>query len=139
MPGRVIQGFFVGGAMRPAPGIVRNPGPPAVIAAPIQRAVAAPAMPRPGPPAPAFAGARTAVQLRPGSGAPARPPGDAGRIEVDPARLGLAHGGGARLPQTVLAKMEAAFGADFSSVRIHVGPQAARIGAVAFTTGNDIY
>jgi len=46
---------------------------------------------------------------------------------------------GKPLPQTVLAKMEAALGADFSAVRVHVGPQAARIGALAFTTGNDLY
>jgi hypothetical protein len=35
--------------------------------------------------------------------------------------------------------MEAALGADFSGVLVHVGTQAARIGALAFTTGNDIY
>ena len=35
--------------------------------------------------------------------------------------------------------MEAALGADFSAVRVHVGPQADRIGAVAFTLGTDIY
>ncbi|WP_430424691.1 DUF4157 domain-containing protein [Phenylobacterium sp.] len=39
----------------------------------------------------------------------------------------------------MLAKMEAAFGADFSGVRVHVGPQASRIGAVAFTMGDDVY
>ena len=43
------------------------------------------------------------------------------------------------MPHGLLAKMEAAFGADLSAVRVHVGPQAARIGAVAFTTGNDLY
>ena len=35
--------------------------------------------------------------------------------------------------------MEAALGADFSAVRVHVGPQADRIGAIAFTIGSDIY
>jgi hypothetical protein len=35
--------------------------------------------------------------------------------------------------------MEAALGADFSAVRVHVGPQAERIGAIAFTMGNDVY
>src|SRR5271154_2698832 len=35
--------------------------------------------------------------------------------------------------------METALGADFSAVRVHVGPQAERIGAIAFTTGADIY
>jgi hypothetical protein len=35
--------------------------------------------------------------------------------------------------------MEAAFRADFSAVRIHEGPQAGRIGAIAFTAGSHIY
>jgi hypothetical protein len=35
--------------------------------------------------------------------------------------------------------MEAAFGANFSQVRIHVGPQPASIGAAAFTWGPNIY
>jgi hypothetical protein len=35
--------------------------------------------------------------------------------------------------------MEAFFNADFSSVRIHQGPQAQSIGAHAFTMGSDIY
>jgi ribosomal protein S18 acetylase RimI-like enzyme len=43
------------------------------------------------------------------------------------------------LPEAVRGKMEAALGADFSNVRVHVGPQAERIGAIAFTVGSDIY
>ncbi len=35
--------------------------------------------------------------------------------------------------------MEAALAANFSGVRVHVGPQAERIGAIAFTLGTDIY
>jgi GNAT superfamily N-acetyltransferase len=35
--------------------------------------------------------------------------------------------------------MEAALGANFSDVRIHVGPEAASIGAIAFTWGTDIH
>ncbi len=58
---------------------------------------------------------------------------------VDPAWLGLTQYGGQPLPRAVQAHMEVALGADFSDVRIHVGPQAERIGAIAFTTGNDIY
>jgi hypothetical protein len=68
-----------------------------------------------------------------------RPHGGTGSFELDPVRLGLADGGGSPLPQAVRAKMEAGFGTDFSDVRIHVGPQAARVGAAAFTTSNDIY
>jgi hypothetical protein len=35
--------------------------------------------------------------------------------------------------------MEALFGADFSGVRVHVGQEAAAIGALAFTHGSDLY
>ena len=35
--------------------------------------------------------------------------------------------------------MEAAFGADFSDVRVHVGHEASRIGAIAYTWGSNIH
>ena len=47
--------------------------------------------------------------------------------------------GGRPLPEPVRRKMESAFGADFSDVRVHVGPQAGAIGALAFTLGSDIH
>jgi ribosomal protein S18 acetylase RimI-like enzyme len=47
--------------------------------------------------------------------------------------------GGWPLPRDVQSKMESALGANFSDVRIHVGPEAAAIGAVAFTWGTDIH
>lgn len=65
----------------------------------------------------------------------ARTPGDS----IEPQRLGLVRTGGQSLPSAVLAKMESAFNADFSQVRVHSGPQAGRLGAVAFTIGNDLY
>jgi hypothetical protein len=43
------------------------------------------------------------------------------------------------MPAAVQAKMESAFGVDFSAVRIHPGSQAAAIGALAFTRGTDIH
>jgi hypothetical protein len=48
-------------------------------------------------------------------------------------------GMGQRLPDLVQRKMESFFGADFSGVRIHVGPEAPSIGALAFTVGSDVY
>lgn len=65
------------------------------------------------------------VQLRPG-------------IEAFPVTL-HPKSGGIPLPKDVLSKMEGAFGASFSDVRVHVGSEAASIGAIAFTWGSDIH
>jgi len=46
---------------------------------------------------------------------------------------------GSPLPGPVRHQMETAFGADFSAVRVHQGPQATMIGAQAYTTGSDIH
>jgi Domain of unknown function (DUF4157) len=145
MAGRVIQGFFVGGRPRIAVPLMQPPPVPG-------QAVQPKAQPRaPGPPVPAFGGspvvqAKT-ISRPPGPPLPAfaaRPPvaqarSAGGSFQVDPGRLGLTSGGGNLLPNAVRGPMEAALGADFSAVRVHVGPQAERIGAVAFTMGNDIY
>ncbi|WP_111669040.1 eCIS core domain-containing protein [Algoriphagus litoralis] len=52
-------------------------------------------------------------------------------------------GSGAALPPAIQQDMGQKFGADFSGVRVHTGPQAASmssaLGAQAFTHGNDIY
>ena len=52
-------------------------------------------------------------------------------------------GAGQRIPYPARAEMENAFGADFSNVRLHTDSHAVdmsrRIGAHAFTHGNDIY
>lgn len=75
-------------------------------------------------------------QLHP-PGAKAPPHGN-GTFSVDPRQLGPA-GTGRPLPDALRTRMEAALGADFSAVRIHVGPQAAKLGAAAFTMGSDVY
>lgn len=46
---------------------------------------------------------------------------------------------GRPLPEALQQKMESAFGANFSDVRIHVGAEAPAIGALAFTLGSNIY
>ena len=48
-------------------------------------------------------------------------------------------GSGSAMPDAVRTKMERAFGADFSAVRIHQGDRAAAIGALAYTQGTDIH
>lgn len=47
--------------------------------------------------------------------------------------------GGRALPPPIQAKMEAALGHDFSDVRVHQGPEAASIGALAFTRGSHLH
>ena len=56
-----------------------------------------------------------------------------------PETLSLGRTGGRPLPEAVQKKMESFFGADFSDVRVHVGHEAASIGALAFTHGSNIY
>lgn len=47
--------------------------------------------------------------------------------------------GGQPIPDQVRAKMEAAFSADFSDVRVHIGQEASAIGAIAYTWGTNIH
>jgi hypothetical protein len=130
MAGRVIQGFFVFGGPRAAAHVLWSPPVPALAFPGHQSAAQTKAILRQaGPPAPAFA---TRQLTLPAQGA-------INSLEVDPGRLGLMSGVGKPLPDAVRGQMEAALGADFSAVRVHVGPQAERIGAVAFTLGNDLY
>src|SRR5262247_4603651 len=60
-------------------------------------------------------------------------------IPLEPGRLNLSSSIGKPLPANVQRKMEALFGEDFSDVRVHSGPQAHAIGAIAFTLGTNIY
>ncbi|MBV8243149.1 MAG: DUF4157 domain-containing protein, partial [Hyphomicrobiales bacterium] len=61
-----------------------------------------------------------------------------GAFAVEAGQLGLAAGGGRPLPEAVRAQMEAALGAVIAAVRVHVGLQAERVGAIAFTIGADM-
>jgi hypothetical protein len=47
--------------------------------------------------------------------------------------------GGLPIPDQVRAKMEAAFRADFSDVRVHIGREASALGAIAYTWGTNIH
>lgn len=69
--------------------------------------------------------AKSVVQRRPGV--------DAFQVDLRP------RSGGWPLPRDVQAKMEEAFGTSFSDVRVHVGPEASAIGALAFTWGSDLH
>lgn len=63
----------------------------------------------------------------------------AGDVQQLPPGLLRPSGGGRPLPDNVRTKMESFFGADFSDVRVHVGPEAPSIGALAFTMGSSLY
>ncbi|HSS76420.1 MAG TPA: DUF4157 domain-containing protein [Thermoanaerobaculia bacterium] len=52
---------------------------------------------------------------------------------------GFTQVGGQPLPAAVRQKMESFFGASFADVRVHVGPHASSIGALAFTQGTHIH
>jgi hypothetical protein len=67
------------------------------------------------------------IQRKSGSGA------DAFQVPLQP------KSGGQPIPDQVRAKMETAFGMDFSDVRIHVGQEATSIGAIAYTWGTNIH
>ncbi len=68
-----------------------------------------------------------------------------GARAVAPPRYGVeladarARGEGKAVPEDVRAKMEGALGMDFSGVRVHEGPQATAMGALAYTQGTDIH
>lgn len=79
----------------------------------------------------------TALVERGQDAGPIQAKGGAGTPEA-PVHL-PSHGGGAEMPGDVRGKMEAAFGTDFSPVRIHEGPHAEAIGAQAYTQGTDIH
>ncbi|MBX3001180.1 MAG: DUF4157 domain-containing protein [Caldilineaceae bacterium] len=69
---------------------------------------------------------------------------EGGEVESSVAQqIGAARGGGKPLDDTVRAKMERGFGADFSGVRVHTGGQAdtlnRSLNAKAFTVGKDVF
>ena len=132
MNGRVIQGRFVTGR----PVVAIGPGRPMPPVGP-GRPTAAPAALGAGQPAAAAALRRaTTTAAGPSATVQARATGDA--VMVDPSVLGRT-GPGQPLPPDLRGEMERALGADFAAVRIHVGRQAAAIGALAFTAGSDIF
>jgi hypothetical protein len=68
----------------------------------------------------------------------AQPKRAGGAIQLPPSILRPARAGQC-LPPAVQRMMESALGASFTNVRVHVGPDAATLGALAFTRGTDIY
>lgn len=74
----------------------------------------------------------------PGPGRAVQPHADGNARQLPSGLLRLG-GGGRPLPDGVRKKMEGFFRTDFSDVRVHVGPEAPAIGALAFTLGSNLY
>lgn len=87
----------------------------------------------PGPPPPLPGGNRIQAFFGRRDGAGAQGHGGGAGADLGP------QGAGEPLHQAVRQKMERAFGQDFSDVRIHQGPRAAALGALAYTQGTDIH
>jgi hypothetical protein len=155
-PSRVIQGYFPAGRPRitqaAASVAQRRPGAIAAGPAAVQPTV------RPGVspgthqsilPAPVRSGAigplASASQPKPQPILPNAPrpaavqPSSTNAFALPPGFALGPSGLGQPLPETVQRKMEAFFGASFADVRVHVGPEASSIGALAFTHGTDLY
>ena len=130
---RVIQGTFQGGkprmvaahhvakavqaALRPSPALPSRPGPASRIIP---------------PPVP---GGRPTVQAR--SASPGSTSG--GAVEVGHVLDLGRRGPGQPLPAELRQVMEGVLQADLSDVRVHQGPEAGAIGALAFAYGSDLY
>jgi ribosomal protein S18 acetylase RimI-like enzyme len=69
----------------------------------------------------------------------AHAPGNANAWQLPPHVAAFPSHGGQPLPAPVRQRMEAAFGADFRDVRVHVTPQTRTLGATALTYGANIH
>jgi hypothetical protein len=167
-PSQVIQGFFPGGGpkiIQPSPTPMRPQVPAPVQARPVSPpAPMVPGRPansalqpslRPGqPPRPILpTKARSgAVQpatpvcpqapqpILPQRATPTAEQPHAGNAFALPASFTLRpRGSGQPLPEPIQKKMESFFNTSFADVRVHVGYEAAAIGALAFTHGADLY
>ena len=138
----VIQGNFVAGRPRfagaikpPGPALQTFPGPGGGAGGHVVAGVrAGRGGEAPGASRAASWGTVALLRGDPGAG----PRGPAWAVPAQTLDLSRA-GPGQRLPAAVQRKMEAALGASFADVRIHVGREAADLGARAFTVGRRIF
>jgi hypothetical protein len=88
----------------------------------------------------AFVGSRARIAVRHHQAGAVQLSTQGSAMQLPPSTLSFRpSGAGQRLPESVQQKMESFFGSDFSDVRVHVGPEASSIGALAFTYGSDLY
>jgi hypothetical protein len=69
----------------------------------------------------------------------AQPHGAANAMQLPDTLASFATLGGEPLPPVIRQKMESFYGTSFADVRVHVGPHASAIGALAFTQGSHIH
>ncbi|MEA2463427.1 MAG: hypothetical protein QOJ98_1174 [Acidobacteriota bacterium] len=69
----------------------------------------------------------------------AQPHGNPNAMQLPDTMANFATVGGDPLPPSIRQKMESFYGTSFSDVRVHVGPHASQIGALAFTQGSHIH
>jgi len=81
-------------------------------------------------------GKRTLTESLPDHTGPLQKKAAAG---ATPAPAASAPTGGSALPEAVQSKMGPAFGADFSSVRVHEGAHVSALGALAYTQGSNVH
>lgn len=70
---------------------------------------------------------------------PVASPGNDTAVQLQPHHANWGKGPGRPLHPVVQQKMEAVFATSFADVRIHEGPEAASLGALVFTSGNNLY
>ena len=159
-PSRVIQGFFPGGkpwiiqTSRASATPVRPTAPVPLPARSADKLLQTAT--RPGQPPPPIV---TTNGLHRGAVQPASPTRSQASRSILPQRAGPAamqphagdafplpgnltlkpRGSGQPLPEPIQKKMESFFNTSFADVRVHVGPEAPSIGALAFTHGTDLY
>ena len=128
-PASLVPGSHATGALQPA----QRPGQPPkpILPASVQPGAMQPATPL---------RTRTPQPILPQRATPAAVQPHAGDAFPLPANFTLKpRGSGQPLPEPVQKKMEAFFNTNFADVRVHVGPEAPSIGALAFTHGTDLY
>src|SRR6187549_2171372 len=155
--GMVLQGFFRREPFRPQPSTAVQPKAlpfwatkaprPDLMPAHLQRSAVQRKAPLPSPHVPAWSGAPR-PELLPGMGRSRFAPSPAvaqrrptGGVTTSPVPEGLLRlpGNGKPLDDGIRARMESFFNTDFSSVRVHEGPTAQAMGALAFTLGETLY
>ncbi len=128
-PAPLLPGRPVIGALQP---LLRPGQPPRpILPTKVQPGAVQPATPlRPQVPQPILPQRATPTAVQPHAGGAFPLPGN---FTLKP------RGSGQPLPEPIQKKMEAFFNTSFADVRVHVGPEASSIGALAFTHGTDLY